>query len=101
MNFNEKCYELLKKVPKRKVVTYKIIAAKLGTKAYRAVGNAMHHNKYPDKIPCFKVINSNGTIGGYKGHKTKHLKEKIRKLKAEGIIIKNNKINLNKYLHRF
>jgi len=40
-SFNEKCYSILVKVPKGKVTTYKEIARKLNSKAYRAVGNAI------------------------------------------------------------
>ena len=47
------------------------------TKAYRAVGNALKNNPYAPKVPCHRVINSNGTIGGYKGKKNS--KEKIRR----------------------
>ena len=97
MNFNEKVYRLCKKIPFGKVSTYKEIAKKLNCKAYRAVGNSLNKNKYPDKIPCFKIINANCKLGGY----SKGLKEKIRRLKKENIEINNNKIDLNKYLHKF
>jgi len=40
-SFNERCYELLKKVPKGYVTTYREIALALGIGAFRAVGNAM------------------------------------------------------------
>jgi len=43
-SFNEKCYTLLKKVPKGKIVTYKQIANKMNSKAYRVVENAMNKN---------------------------------------------------------
>lgn len=92
MNFNQKCYKLLRKVPKGKVTTYAAIAKALGTKAYRAVGNAMNKNK-SKKIPCHRVINSNGSFGGY----NKGLKKKIFLLKKEKIEIKDNKIDLGKY----
>ena len=97
MNFSSNCYKILKQVPKGKVTTYKSISNKLNTKAYRAVGNALNKNKHPDKIPCFKIINSNGSLGGY----SKGLKEKIKRLRKEGIEIKNNKIDLKKYLYNF
>jgi len=97
MNFNEKVWNLTKKIPKGKVTTYKILAEKLGTKAYRAVGTALKKNPYAPKVPCHRVINSDGSIGSYKGKRNS--KEKIRLLKKEGINIKNNKIiNLRKYL---
>lgn len=91
--FNQRCYEPLKKIPKGKVTTYKAIANALNTRAYRAVGNAMNKNPSPIKIPCRRVINSNGELGGY----SNGLKKKVFLLKKEGIEIKNNKIDLKKY----
>ena len=68
MNFNEKCYKLLSTVPSGKVTTYKFLAEALGTKAYRAVGNAMNQNPYPrDIVPCHRVIGSDGELRSYLG----------------------------------
>ena len=50
-SFNEKCYKILRKVPKGKVTTYGEIARKLNSKAYRAVGNAMNKNLGPQGHP--------------------------------------------------
>lgn len=115
MQFSQKVLALTKQIPKGKITTYKAIARKLNTKAYRAVGQALHNNKNPIIIPCHRVINSNGNLGGYAAG----LKNKIKLLKSEGIIIKpkktksfrgpknakhflgNNKIDLKKYLFRF
>ena len=95
-SFNERCYQILKKVPKGKITTYKEIARKLNTKAYRAVGNAMNKN-YSPLVPCHRVVKANGFVGGFaKGTGTK---EKM--LKKEGIEIKKGKINLKKYLYKF
>ncbi len=87
--FGQAVYDLLLKIPKGKVTTYKEIAHKLNCKAYRAVGNALHNNKEPDKYPCFKVINSDGRLGGFAFGR----KEKIRRLKKEGIAVRNNRIS--------
>tara|TARA_B100001971_G_C17983077_1_gene428423 strand:- start:399 stop:710 length:312 start_codon:yes stop_codon:yes gene_type:complete len=95
--FNERCYELLRKVPKGKITTYKEIAKSLGTKGYRAVGNAMNKNPYAPKIPCYRVIKSNGEIGGF----ASGIKNKINLLKKEGIKIENGKIDLKKYGYYF
>ncbi len=98
MNFNQKCYELLSKIPKGKISTYKQIANILNTKAYRAVGNAMANNPNPIISPCHRVIKSNGYIGGY----TLGVKKKISLLKNEGIVIKKNEIiDFEKYIHSF
>ena len=96
MNFNKKVYDLCRKIPKGKVSTYKELAKKINPKAYRAVGNALNKNKSRE-VPCHRVIKSSGKIGGFaKGTKTK-----IKLLKKEGIIIRNNKIDLKKYLYKF
>lgn len=96
--FSEKCYSVLRKVPKGKVTTYKEIAKALNTKAYRAVGNAMNRNPYPsNKVPCHRVIKSSGEIGGFAHGE----KAKASLLKKEGIEIKNNKISLKKHLYKF
>ena len=98
MQFKEKVLKLTRKIPKGRVTTYKLIAGKLKTRAYRAVGTALHKNKKPIIIPCHRVVNSNGFAGGY----AKGIKKKTELLKKEGIKIKNKKIiNFEKILFRF
>ena len=65
--FKEKVFEIVSKIPKGKVLTYKEVALKASSpNASRAVGNLM--NKNTDlNIPCHRVIRSNGTIGKYNG----------------------------------
>lgn len=95
-SFNDKCYFLLKRVPKGKVVTYKQIARELNCIAYRAVGNAMKKNKTRN-IKCYKVVCSDGKIGGF----NRRVKEKKRLLEKEGIKVTNGKIDLKKYCFDF
>lgn len=96
--FNEKVWELLKQIPKGKVTTYKEIARKLNTKAYRAVGNACNKNPFWPSAACHRVVNNDGRLGGY----ASGLNEKIKILKKEGIEVKNNKIaDFEKVLYRF
>ncbi len=91
-NFNKKCYSILRRIPKGKVTTYKDIANALKSKTYRAVGRAMkkNHNK---NIPCYKVIKSNGEIGGF----NKGIKKKIRLLKKDGIVVKMGRVDLKRF----
>jgi methylated-DNA-[protein]-cysteine S-methyltransferase len=49
--FSDKVYDLLRKVPKGRVTTYKAIAHALGTRAYRGVGQAMKRNPYAPEVP--------------------------------------------------
>ncbi|MBI2632716.1 MGMT family protein [Candidatus Pacearchaeota archaeon] len=98
ISFSEKCYLLLRKVPKGKVTTYKSIANALGIIAYRAVGNAMNKNQYSPFVPCHRVVKSTGEIGGF----SQGRKKKIEMLKKEGLNIKNDKIvDFEKQSYRF
>jgi len=98
MNFNEKCYAVLKKVPKGKVTTYGELAKAVGSpKAARAVGNAMNKNPYAPKVPCHRVVGSDGSMTGF----ASGIKDKIKMLEEEGIKVENEKINLEKYLYKF
>jgi len=92
-SFNEKCYDVLRKVPKGKVTTYGAIARALGGKGARAVGNAMNKNPYAPEVPCHRVIKSDGRIGGFADAP----EVKIDLLRGEGIEIKNGKIDLVKF----
>tara|TARA_B100000029_G_scaffold262650_1_gene258786 strand:- start:989 stop:1291 length:303 start_codon:yes stop_codon:yes gene_type:complete len=97
-NFNQKCYELISKIPSGRVVTYKQIANRLNMQAYRAVGNAMANNPNPIIVPCHRVIKSDGSIGGY----TLGIKKKINLLINEGIMIKKGRIlDFEKYIYSF
>ena len=65
MSFTEEVYKVVKKIPKGEVLTYKQVAEKTGKpSAYRAVGNALNKNR-DGKVPCHRVIRSDGKIGGY------------------------------------
>ena len=79
---------LLAQIPKGSVTTYKAIAEAMNTKAYRYIGQLLNKNPEPNKYPCYKVVNSNGKLGGF----AFGLKDKIRRLKADGIIVNQGKI---------
>ncbi|NCO80333.1 MGMT family protein [bacterium] len=86
--FQKKIYKIVKRIPRGGVLTYKTIAKLAGSpRAWRAVGNVLNKNRDP-KIPCHRVVKSNGRIGGYKGG----TKKKIYLLKKEGIIIKHGEV---------
>jgi O-6-methylguanine DNA methyltransferase len=63
--FKERVFEVVSRIPAGKVLTYRQVAEMAGSpKAYRAVGNVLNKN-YDHKIPCHRVIRSDGKIGGY------------------------------------
>lgn len=81
-DFQIMVWKEIKKIPKGKVRTYKEIAVAISRpKASRAVANACGKNPFPLKIPCHRVIGSNGYIGGYSAEGG--IKKKIELLKLE------------------
>ena len=64
-SFSERVYIVVKDIPRGKTLTYKEVARRAGNpRAYRAVGNILNKN-YNPKIPCHRVVRSDGTTGGY------------------------------------
>ena len=83
--FQLKIWDFLKKIPKGTVKTYSEVAKAIGKPlAVRAVANAIGKNPYPIRIPCHRVIRSDGSLGGYSG--TGGVNKKKNLLKKEGII---------------
>jgi len=84
--FQLKVWRYLKQIPSGSVKTYSQVAKGIGKPlAVRAVANAIGKNPYPPKIPCHRVVRSDGSIGGYSG-KGGIEKKKIL-LKKEGITL--------------
>lgn len=83
--FEQKVKSIVSKIPKGKTMTYKEVATKAGSpNAARAVGSIMKGN-YDPRVPCHRVVRSDGKIGDYnRGGR----EEKIRKLRAEGALAK-------------
>lgn len=97
-DFNQRCYELLKLIPKGKVTTYKEMANALNTKAWRAVGSAMAKNEQLFIVPCHRVVRSDGSVGEYALGSDR----KTDILINEGVLIKRGKVvELEKVLHVF
>jgi O-6-methylguanine DNA methyltransferase len=100
MNLNDlnKLQNLLLRIPEGKVTTYKEISNTMGTKGYRYIGQLLGKNPEPDKYPCYKVVCSNGSLGGYSGG----IKNKVQRLRNDGIVIKNGKVfNFERVLFKF
>ncbi len=77
--FTDKVHDIVKKIPRGKTLTYKEVAKRAGNpSASRAVGNIMKRNFDP-KIPCHRVIRSDGGMGGYNRGGAKKKKEILQK----------------------
>ncbi|MDB5258914.1 MAG: methylated-DNA-[protein]-cysteine S-methyltransferase [Candidatus Taylorbacteria bacterium] len=81
-SFGDKVREVVRKIPKGKLLTYAEVARRAGNaKAVRAVGSILAKNFDP-KIPCHRVIRSDGGLGGY----NRGLEKKLAILKKEGAL---------------
>ena len=84
--FQQKVWQYLKNIPKGKVKTYKQVAIAIKSpKSARAVANACGKNPYAPKIPCHRVIRSDGGLGGYSGKGG--IRKKLELLRSEKIKI--------------
>jgi len=82
--FQIKVWAYLRKIPRGSVKTYSQVAKGIGKPlAVRAVANAIGKNPYAPKIPCHRVIKSDGSLGGYSGKGG--VKSKRFLLKKEGL----------------
>ncbi|WP_104749402.1 methylated-DNA--[protein]-cysteine S-methyltransferase [Helicobacter cynogastricus] len=67
-SFQQRVWHALQAIPYAQTRSYAQIAQYIQhPKAYRAVGNANHHNPCPIFIPCHRVVRANGALGGYEG----------------------------------
>ena len=96
MSFFDQVYEIVKRIPTGKVMTYGQIAELLGTQDARKVGWALHGNKDP-KIPCHRVVNKDGKVAT--NYAFEGWEEQKRKLLAEGVDFVDEKhVSLKKHL---
>ncbi len=84
--FQLKVWSYLRKIPRGRVKTYSQVAKAIRRPlAVRAVANAIGKNPYAPKIPCHRVIRSDGSLGGYSGKGG--VKTKRFLLQKEGITL--------------
>jgi len=87
--FPQEVYKVTKCIPRGKVTTYAAIARALkNPRAARAVGNALHKNPFVPQVPCHRVVQRDGKVGGF----ARGRREKIKILRHEGVKISNGKV---------
>ena len=92
----KRIYEAVKRIPQGKVATYSQVAAMAGNpRMCRAVGNALHHNPDPGHVPCYRVVNAKGELSG--AFAFGGADEQANRLRADGIEVKDNRVDLKKY----
>ena len=66
--FEKSVWMALKDIPFGETRSYKWVAEHIGNPgAVRAVGQALSKNPIPVVVPCHRVIESDGSLGGYSG----------------------------------
>jgi len=98
MNLFEYTYNLVRQIPKGKISSYGAVAEALGDKiASRAVGHMMNQNPNADTMPCFRIVHSDGKLGGF----GLGIDDKIRRLKEDNILVEGEKIvNFNNMMYK-
>lgn len=73
----------MSRIPRGRTLTYGEVARRAGSpRAARAVGSVLaHYDTSKFRVPCYRVIRSDGAIGGYRWGR--HKKAKL--LRAEGV----------------
>lgn len=74
-------WEELRKVPKGSTISYGELAKRAGVKSPRFIGKIMNSNPFAPHVPCHRVINSDGSIGGF----ASGIEAKKELLKKEGV----------------
>lgn len=95
MNTNsfDRIYEVVRRIPQGKVMTYGQVAHLANVATPRVVGFALHINKDPLHIPCHRVIFADGSLS--KGYLFGGEGEQRKKLTEEGVqFTESGKVNL-------
>lgn len=91
----EKIYHVVSKIPKGKIMTYAQVAHEVGITNPRVVGFAMRINKDTQKVPCHRVVGSDGKLRGYAFGGISHKKEI---LEQEGVtFLDAHTVNISKH----
>lgn len=88
MTFSQRVWALTARIPRGRVTTYALIADALGCRAPRAVGQALRRNPYAPRVPCHRVVGSDGSLTGFAGG----LAAKQRQLIGEGVAVRGGKV---------
>jgi len=81
--FRNKVYNAVSKIPRGETQTYKWVAGRIGSpRSARAVGQALNKNPYLGRVPCHRVVRSDGSIGEFSGG----VQRKRELLRREGVV---------------
>ncbi|HYK08098.1 MAG TPA: MGMT family protein [Candidatus Eisenbacteria bacterium] len=92
LNSYDRIYDVVRKIPKGKVMTYKQVSVLANVATPRVVGFALHVNKDPENIPCHRVVFSNGNLTP--GYAFGGEEKQRAKLQKEGVKFNKNVVDL-------
>jgi methylated-DNA-[protein]-cysteine S-methyltransferase len=86
-------YAAVARIPRGRVATYRLVAAAVGCRSCRAVGQALRRNPHAPRVPCHRVIAADLTPGGYQGAAAGAAQaRKLALLAAEGVVFVNGRL---------
>lgn len=89
--FQKSVYESCRRIPAGKVTTYAALAASIGCRSPRALGQALKRNPFAPEVPCHRVVKSDRSLGGFTGHlEGPEVARKRRLLEEEGVRFEAN-----------
>lgn len=91
----KKIYDVVSKIPQGKIMTYKQVAQIANVKNPRFVGFAIHRNTDIIKVPCHRVIKSDGRLAT--GYAHGGMPKQRERLIKEGIVFKNARVDLERF----
>ncbi len=91
--FQRRVYAALQRVPAGRVTSYAALAAAIGCRSPRAVGQALRCNPFAPAVPCHRVIAADGGLGGFQGRRAgAALRRKRALLAAEGVFFRGGRL---------
>ena len=98
-DFSLDVYEALRKLPEGCVISYGRLAELAGRPgAARAVGNILHKNPWPEDVPCFRVVHSDGSLAPAFAFGGIYRQREL--LEADGIEVVNFRVDMERYAFR-
>ena len=94
-------YEELLKIKKGSVISYRELARRVGREAaIRRVATIVGQNTKPIKIPCHRIIKTNGELGEYTYEGKRNPQKKMEILATEGVFFEKQKTKSGKVVYR-
>ncbi len=98
--FAQSVYDVVRSVPRGKVVSYADVAQALGMRSARAVGQALRRNPFAPEVPCHRVVTSDGGLGGFWGGADEvRLRQKESLLSSERVAVAHGRIDMTLFRH--